>query len=97
MATTGRLVLFIDVYIVSDNVDMMAAREAKMRKYADNPCIDAAIKSKPGVVEVKHCPLASRRIWCQKSLEDSIRLGVLSRRDTLLMSVRVIEGNLKEL
>ena len=53
----GRLALVIDAHIVGDNVDMMAAREAKMRKYSDNPGIDAAIKSKPGVVEVRHFSL----------------------------------------
>ena len=52
----GRLALVIDAHIVGDNVDMMVAREAKIRKYSDNPGIDAAIKSKPGVVEVRHCP-----------------------------------------
>ena len=57
VATMGHLALVIDANIVGDNVDMMAAREAKIRKYSDNPGIDAAIKSKPGVVEVSHCPL----------------------------------------
>ena len=53
------------VHIVSDNVDMMAAHEAKFRKYSDNPGIYAAIKSKPGVVEVRYRPLiiTSRGIW----------------------------------
>ena len=33
VATMGRLALIIDAHIVGDNVDMMAAREAKIRKY----------------------------------------------------------------
>ena len=75
----------------------MAAREVKIRKYSDNPGIDAAIKSKPGVVEVIHCPLiiTSREIWCLKYAEDLIGLDVLNRKDIRLMSVRVIEGSLK--
>ena len=93
-----RLAWVIDAHIVGDNVDMMAAREAKLRKYSDNPGLDAAIKSKPGVVEVRHCPLiiTSRGIWFHKSAEDLIGLGMLTRKDTLLMSVRLIEGSLKE-
>ena len=91
----GRLALVIDAHIIGDNVDMMTAREANIWKYLDNPGIDAAIKSKPGVVEVRHCPLiTSRGIWCHKSADDLIGLGVLSRKDILLMSV--IEGSLKE-
>ena len=84
--------------LVSDNVDMMATREAKIRKYSDNRAIDAAIKSKPGVVKVRHCPLiiTNRGIWCQKSAMVLIRLGILSRKDILLMPVRVIEGSLKD-
>ena len=53
----GRLALVIDAHIVGDNVNMMVAREANIRKYSDNPGIDAAIKSKPGVVKVRHYPL----------------------------------------
>ena len=47
---------------------------------------------------VRHCPLiiTSRGIWCHKSTKDLIALGVLTRKDTLLMSVRVIKGSLKE-
>ena len=90
--------MIIDAHIVGDNVDMMAVREAKIRRYTDNPGINAAIKPKPGVVEVRHYPLiiTSREIWCHKSTKDLIGLGVLSRKDILLMSVRVIEGGLKE-
>ena len=87
----------IDAHIVGDNVDMMATREAKIQKYPDNPGIDAAIKSKPWLVEVRHCSLiitSSRGIWCHKSAEDLIGRGVLSRKDILLMSV--IQGRLKE-
>ena len=89
----GRLDLVIDAHIGDDNVDMMAARKAKIRKYSDNPGIDAAIKSKPGVVEVRHCPLiiTSREIWCHKSAEDLFGLGVLTRKDILLMSLQVID------
>ena len=57
VATMGRLALVIDAHIVGDNVDTMTAREAKIGKYSDSPGIDAAIKSKPGVAEVRHCPL----------------------------------------
>ena len=37
----------------------------------ENPGIDAAIKSKPEVDEMRYCPLiiTSRRIWCHKSAE----------------------------
>ena len=99
VAIMGRFALVIDAHIVGDNVDMMAARYAKIQKYSDNPGIDAAIKSKPGVVEVRPCPLVitSRGIGCHKSAEDLIGLGVLTRKDILLMSVWVIEGSLKEL
>ena len=60
--------------------------------------MEATIKSKPGVVKVRHCPLiiTSRGIWCHKSAGVLIKLGVLSRKDILLMSVRVIESSLKE-
>ena len=77
---------------------MMAAREAKMSKYSDNPGIDAAVKSKPGVVEVRHCLLiiTSRGMWCHKFAEDLIGLDVLSRKDLLLMSSLVVEGSLKD-
>ena len=94
----GRLALVIDAHIVGDNVDMMAAREAKIRKYSDNPGIDAAIKSKPGVVRMRHCPLiiTSSGIFCHKFAEDLIGLGVLTRKDILLLSVRVIKESLKE-
>ena len=72
----GRLTLVIDSHILSDNVDMLAAREA------NNP----------------HNPLTitNGRVWCHKSAKELIGLGVLSRKDTLLMSVWVIKGNLKE-
>ena len=77
----GRLAFVIDAHIVGDN--MMAAHEAKIRKYSDNPGIDAAIKSKPWVVEVRYCPLiiTSIGILCHKSAEDLIGLGVLIRKD----------------
>ena len=90
VATMGRLALVIDAHIVGDNDDMIAACEAKMRKYLDNPGIDAAIESKLGVVQVRHCPLiiTSRGVWCHKSAEDLIELGVLSRKYIRLMSVR---------
>ena len=47
----GRLAFVIDAHIVGDN--MMAAHEAKIRKYSDNRGINAAITSKPGVVKVR--------------------------------------------
>ena len=73
--------MVIDAHIVSNNADMMAACEAKIRKYSDSPCIDAAIKSKPEVAEVRQCPfiVTSRGIWCHKSAEDLIGLDVLSK------------------
>ena len=97
-ATMGRLTLIIDSHIVGENVNIMAAREAKIWKYSDNPVIDSAIKLKPGMVEVRYCLLiiTSRGIWGHKSVEDLIGPGVLSRNDVVLMSVRVIEGSLKE-
>ena len=69
----GHLALVIDQHIVGDIVDMMAAREAKIRKYSDNPNIDAAIKSRPGVADVRHYPLiiTSRGIRYHKSAETS--------------------------
>ena len=57
MATMWMLALVIDVHIFVGKVDMMVVRETKIRKYSDNPDIDAAIKLKPGVTEVKHCLL----------------------------------------
>ena len=94
----GHLALVINAHIVGDNVNIIAAREAKIRKYLDNPGIDAVIRSKPGVAEVSHCSLVitSRGNWCHKSAEDLMLLGVLSRKDIIFMSVWVIEGSLKE-
>ena len=73
LATMGRLALVIDAHIVGNNVDMINTRT----KYSDNPRIDAAIKSKPGVVEVRHCPLiiTSRRIWYHKLLHKFLGLS----------------------
>ena len=93
----GHLALVIDAHIVGVNVDM----KAKGRKCSDNPGIDQvlpAIKPKPGVVEVRHCPfiITSRGVWCHESAEDLIGLSVLRRKDFLLMPVLVIEGSLKE-
>ena len=77
---------------------MMVAREAKIRKYSDSLGIDAVIKSKLEVVEVGNCPLVitSRGICCLKSAEDLIGLRLLSRKVILLISMRFMEGNLKE-
>ena len=94
----GHFALVINAHIVGDNTYMMAACEAKIQKYSGNPGIDTAIKLKPEVVEVRHYPfiITSRRIWCHKSAENLIGLGVQSRKDILFMSVWVMEGSLSE-
>ena len=68
---------------------MMVARKAKVRKYLDNTGIDAAIKSKPEVVEVRHCSLGvtSKGFLCHKQAEKVI--GVLSRNYILVIFVCV--------